>query len=300
VRIGGIRVAQPRGVKLDAEIAHQDFDLAALSGLLSRHRRLVGLLALTGAVIAGALAFAARPYYRAEVVVSDVRDRSFGNSSSLASELGGLASLAGVNMTPGALAAQEAAAVLESHHLADEFIKRNDLIPLLLRNTSKPPTLWLASKKFKETVLTIRKDQRKGVTAVSVVWTDAATAARWANGYVALANELIRGRALDESTRNIAYLNDQIANSTSVELRKVMYTLIETETKNLMIAKGRTEYAFEIVDPAIPPELKAGPHRLLNSLVGLLLGFGLGTGIAYVMERIRGRPRRTTGAVQVT
>ena len=81
-------------------------------------------------------------------------------------------------------------------------------------------------------------------------------------------------------------MNEQIAQTNAVEMRKVMYNLVENETKTLMLAKGRVEYAFEVVDPAVLPELKAGPHRLFTSLIGFILGFAFGTVIAFAIERI--------------
>jgi uncharacterized protein involved in exopolysaccharide biosynthesis len=277
-----------------------DFSLVALAGLVWRFRWLVTTIALTGALLAGLLAFTTKPYFRAEVVVTEVRDRGIGNLGSLANQLGGLATLAGVNLggttgNPG----QESAAVLESHHLAAEFIRRNGLIPQLLRDSSKPPTVWLAVRAFTQGVLTIRKDIHKGVTTIDIEWTDPDTAARWANSYVALANELIRTRALDESSRNISYLNAQVAKTESVELRKVMYNLIENETKTLMVANGRTEYAFQVVDPAVAPELKVGPHRLLMTFIGLILGFGFGSVVALVLQST-GRFRRGYRQAQAT
>ncbi|MBV9726538.1 MAG: hypothetical protein JO299_15365, partial [Gammaproteobacteria bacterium] len=140
-------------------------------------------------------------------------------------------------------------------------------------------------------ILNIRKDIRRGTTTVSVEWTDPAVAARWANGYVALANEVVRNRALDESTRNIAYLTNQLARTTDVELRKGMYNLIESETKNLMVANGRTEYAFEVVDPAVTPERKVWPHRILMTAMGLMAGLGFASVLAFVIDRVR-RHRR--------
>jgi hypothetical protein len=186
---------------------------------------------------------------------------------------------------------QTSAAILESRYLAEEFIKRNGLLSEMQRGSSKKLTLWRATDRFKKGVLAVVKDQRKGVTTVAIEWTDPATAARWANGYVALANELIRSRALQEATHNIAYLNEQLAKTTDVDLRKVMYNLIESETKTLMLANGRTEYAFQVVDPAVAPELKAGPHRLTLTLIGFTLGFGIAAVIALIAERV-GRHRR--------
>ena len=268
----------------------EEFDLAALVRLLLRRRWLVTAISLLGAVLFGLVAFTTRPYFKAEVVVTDARDRGMGGMSPLAGQLGGLASLAGVNLNPGQLgASQEAAAILDSHHLAEQFIKRNDLLPLLQRANAKERTLWLAVDGFKKDVLSVRKDLRKGVTTVTVVWTDPALAALWANSYVALANEMIRNRAIDESSRNIAYLNEQIAKTDVLELRKVLYNLVENETKTLMVANGRTEYAFEVVDPAVAPDRKAGPHRLILTLVGLVVGFGAACVVAFVVDRL---PRR--------
>jgi hypothetical protein len=232
--------------------------------------------------------------------VTPARERNTGGAGALATELGGLASLAGVDIATGGLGnMQTAAAVLESHHLAEEFIRRNGLLPELKRASSRNSTLWRATEFFKKGVLTIVKDQRKGVTTVTIQWTDPATTERWANGYVALANELLRNRALEEATHNIAYLNEQLAKSNDVELRKVMYSLIENETKTLMLANGRREYAFQVVDPAVTPELKAGPHRLILTLIGLTIGFGLAAFTAVIRERVGRHRRGVPRAVQV-
>ncbi|MBS0418953.1 MAG: hypothetical protein JSR66_14665 [Proteobacteria bacterium] len=268
----------------------QELSLASISQFLRRHRMLVGIAALLGALLIGIRSFMTPPYFRAETSVTEVRDKGMANVSSLASQLGGLASLAGVNIPAGGAAGnQEFAAVLESNRLTAEFIKRNDLIPVLLRESSKPPTMWRAVRYFRENVLTIRRDKLKGLTTITMEWQDAKIAARWANDYVMLANELLRDRAIDESSRNIAYLNREMGKTDSVDLRKVMYSIIENETKTLMVANGRIDYAYEVVDPAVPPELKAGPHRLLNTLIGLVLGFVLGSGIAFVVESVGAR-----------
>jgi len=265
----------------------EDFSLAAFTQSLRRRKWLVGCVTVFCGTVAGLLAFTTKPYFRADVVVTEVREHGAGSLGALASQLGGLASIAGVNLGAGnsGTPAQESAAVMESHYLAEEFIKRNGLIPVLLKKSSKPPTLWLAAKELIENVLTIHKDPRKGTTTVGMQWTDPELAAKWANAYVALTNELLRTRALEESNRNIVYLNQELAKTDSVDLRRVMYSLIESETKNLMIANGRVEYAFTVVDPAVPPELKLGPHRLLNTLVGIMLGFALGVAIAWALNR---------------
>lgn len=269
-------------------------DLVALVKIVWSYRYLVAGVAVAAGLVATVLALTATPIYRAEVVVTEVHDQGMGGIASLANQLGGLASLAGVNIggkDPG----REAQAVLQSRYLAEEYIERNKLGPELLRG-AKRSTTWFAVDRFQRDVLSVNEDQRKGVTRVTVDWTDPAVAARWANGFVALANELMRKRALDDSSRNIAYLNQQLEQSNVVELRRVMYNLIESETKTLMVANGRIEYAFRVVDPAVVPEMRISPRRTLMVAVGLVIGFVLGVLIAFSHNLAKRERGATQGA----
>jgi uncharacterized protein involved in exopolysaccharide biosynthesis len=222
------------------------------------------------------------PIFRAETVITTARNGNMGGQ--MGGNLGGLANLAnlaGVNLDSGSSADRESKAVLQSRSLVQEFISRNNLINVLKPHASKPPTLWLAVKDFKEGVLNIREDKRTGLVTIDVDWEDPAVAARWANGFVALANERLRARAIDEATRNIAFLNAQIPQTSVVEVQRSIYNLIESETKTLMLANVRMEFAFTVIDPAVPPERKYRPHRSLYVLFGLFLGFAIGVLAAY-------------------
>src|SRR5579862_4597198 len=248
-----------------------DVDLAALRRIASEHRILITICCAIFGIAGLVYALVVKPVFRAEVTVADVRDLG-GGSSALASSLGGLASLAGMNMGEGTTQDQSNQAVLDSRRLVTEFVVRNDLTPVLFPHPRKPPTLWKAVKTFKEGILSVRRDRNRGITIVGVEWIDPKIAARWANDVVALANELIRARALQDSTRNIDYLEREIEKTNDVELRRVIYTIIESETKTKMLANGRVEYAFQVIDPAVPPEIKVRPKRSLIVLGALALG----------------------------
>ena len=272
--------------------ADEEFDLSTLARLIWGNKLLIALVALVVGGIAAAMAFMAVPVFRAEATIVPVHEKELATGG-LGNQLGALTSLVGVTLGQGGASTQTADAVLESRRLIEEFIRRNDLLPLLSEPGKKQKTMWLAVRDFKLGVLTVRKDVRKGITTVAVDWPDPAVAARWANGLVALANELIRTRAIDESTRNIAYLNRQLEQTNAIELRTALYDIVKNETKTLMLANGRTDYAFETVDPAVPPERKVGPHRAMMTLVGLAIGGVLGTIIAFISNRIR---RHRSGA----
>jgi uncharacterized protein involved in exopolysaccharide biosynthesis len=117
-------------------------------------------------------------------------------------------------------------------------------------------------------------------------WRDPKVAALWANNFVALGNEIIRNRAAADSRRNIGYLNEQLKQTSSVEVQHAMYNLIESQTKTLMLAEGRAEYAFSTIDPAVPPEVSASPKKSIVMLVGIAVGVFAGVLIAIARYKI--------------
>ena len=264
--------------------------LAAVWRLAWASKLLIIFVTLVCAALAAAVAFNITPIFRAETVVLAVHNGGMGGTGSLSSQLGGLASiasLAGVNLDAGGGVDREAKAILESRKMDEEFIKQNNLIPVLLRRSKEPPTMWLAVKSFRDNVLSIREDKRTGLTTLDFNWKDANVAAEWANGFVALANDRIRTRAVDEANRNIKFLNEQIEKTRVVEVQRALYSLIENETKTLMLANARVEYAFTVVDPAVPPERKISPHRSIYILFGAFAGAALGLFVAYVRRARR-------------
>jgi uncharacterized protein involved in exopolysaccharide biosynthesis len=268
-----------------------EFNMVSMCRVAWANKPLVAAVTLVGGLIALVFALIAIPIFRAEAVVTIVEDNHIGGGGlqSLANQFGGIASLAGVNLGAGGSTDREYQAILESRHVVEEFVKRNALVPLLQTNVKLPQPLWFAVERFRRTILKFDEDKVKGVTRVSIEWSDPVIAARWANGFVALANELVRTRAREDSSRNIDYLNKQVAQTNVVELQRVMYSLIQSETKTLMLANAREEYAFNVVDPAVVPGLRVRPKRTLMVLSGLFIGGVFGVLVAWVRNKFVGR-----------
>jgi uncharacterized protein involved in exopolysaccharide biosynthesis len=263
-------------------------DIVAIFGVMWRYRYFIVCVTILFGLLAVYLALTAKQSFRAEVIVTEVHDQGLsGEGGGLAGQLGGLASLAGLNVGGGS--DPSAQGVLASRHLIAELIKAENLVPMLTADTGKGATLWFAVKRFQERVVTIHDDPTKGLTSVTVDWTDPAIAARWANDFVALANELIRARDLEDATRNVAYLNKQISETKEVEIQRSLSNLIESETKKLMLAKARSEYAFRIIDPAVTPEVRHSPKRTLWVVSGTAVGFFVGTLLALGRDAFRRR-----------
>ncbi len=279
--------------------ADDTIDVIALWRLLWGQRVVIAIFAGVFGAIAVILALTATPTYRAVAVVTPVVDPGLGGvGSRLGGQLGGLASLAGLDFGSSRTSAQEARAVLQSRRLIEEFVRQNDLVDELLPPGSPTSSLWHAVQRFSDTVVSINTDIMEGMTTVSVEWTDPAVAASWANGLVTLANELMRQKAIADSQRNIDYLNKQISTTNVVEIQRVLYTLIENETKTLMLANARADFALTVIDPAAVPEARVRPKRRLMVLTGVAIGLILGALFAFGRDTLRKYRQREAAGVR--
>ncbi|MBV8742284.1 MAG: hypothetical protein JOZ12_10890 [Sinobacteraceae bacterium] len=254
---------------------------------LKEHRIAAALFVAVCTAVIGVLAFVLQRKYDAVIMVSPVSssaEHNFGTSGSMmGGALSGLAALAGLNVGADSKKA-ESMATLQSEALTERYIRENKLLPVLYSDLwdagrkgwkttdpQKTPTLWKANQYFKRAVRTISQDAKTGMVTVTIRWTDPATAAQWANGLVKMANDYLREIALAEADRNITYLTEQAGKTDAVEVKQATYMLLQSELSKAMIARGTEEYAFRVIDPAVPPERAAYPQRLIW-ILGAFLG----------------------------
>jgi uncharacterized protein involved in exopolysaccharide biosynthesis len=278
-----------------------DLSLIELLGFLGRHKIIIALYVVIFSVGAGVLAFAMKPMYRSEVVVSPAEGSS--GLGDLGGQLGGLASLAGINIGGGgSKKSDEALEYLRSRAFTAGFIQRHALLPTLFptkwdsirnqwRDAGDVPTIAEGVKKFTKKVRQIAQDKRTGIVTVSIVWSDRAAAAEWANWLIAEADKALRDRAIAEQNRSIEYLKSENAQTTTVEIANAISKLMETELKNAMVARTRDAYAFKVVDPAVvaDPKDRDSPNRILIVVMGAGLGFAVGVIAAAVRRRRYGQ-----------
>src|SRR3974390_1881573 len=100
-----------------AEVNHNGIDLVALLRAAWRRKFLITASTAFCGLVATYAAFTATPIYRAEVVVTQVHDRGMVGASSIATQLNGIASLAGISVPSGDDSSRAALAVLQSRHL---------------------------------------------------------------------------------------------------------------------------------------------------------------------------------------
>ena len=250
------------------------------------------IIATTILFAIGSVAYAllAKEIFRAEALLVPAEQQS---APMIGGQLGGLAALAGVNMTEGS--GVEALAVLRSRQFARDFIEQRDLMPVIFEDewdaenerwlTDDPtemPDLRDGVKLFHEEILLVSEERGTGLVTLGVEWTDPDVAAEWASVLVRRLNDRLREGALREAETNVAYLESEMTNTTLFNLQESIGRLLESELQKLMLAKGNEEYAFKIVDPPVPPKQRVRPKRALTAVVGTLLGGLLGVFIVLV------------------
>jgi uncharacterized protein involved in exopolysaccharide biosynthesis len=250
---------------------------------------LIGLAVGLGLVAAVAAKVIPKKY-SASMTISVVTDSQGGamGSGGMASKLGDLASLVGL---PGGLDTKksESLAILQSEILTEQFVRSNDLLPVLfpkLWNAGEkhwigadPPSLQDASGYFRGKIRTVKLDSKTALYTLTVRWYDRKLVAPWANGLVKMANDYERSQAIDQSERNIAYLTEQASKTDVAGVRAVIYAIMETEINKEMLARGTDEYAFKVIDPAVTPEFPSFPQPGLWTAAGVAFGLLLGVGI---------------------
>lgn len=195
--------------------------------------------------------------------------------------------------------------MLQSEALTENYIQSNHLMQVLfadewdaenkkwsVNDPDKVPTLWKTNEYFKRKVRAVTTDTKTGLVTLTITWKDPKLAATWANELVQLTNEYLRTKTIDQSERNIAYLNDEAAKTDAVGVKQAIYSILQTEINKEMLARGSSEYAFKIIDPAVPPERPASPQKLIWILVGMFTGLFVSAFV--VLVRSAGQPRKPT------
>lgn len=267
-------------------------DLAVLVGLLWRGRWFVLVATVLCAIGGAAYAWFAREWFQAEVVL--IQSDSKSAPSSLA-QLGGLASLAGINIG-GSGASQAPLAVLRSREIVRRFIQEQNLLHTVLFDqwdaqagkwkqpvVAKQPDIRDAVRRFDRSIRSVSEDKKTGLVRLSITWTDAATAATWANLFVARVNAVLRDQAIGEAEENIKYLQKEMASTSVAPLQQSIGRVLESEMQKLMLARGAEQFAFKVIDPATPSKIRVRPKRVL--IVGCFTIAGLFLSVLILLAR---------------
>ena len=272
-----------------------------------RSRWVILLLAtIAGAGLGGLAAWQLPMYFRAEIVLQPAPDLNAGSRglSGLASQFGGLAAFAGINLGP--TGTDRAATTLETvrgRTFLVTFARRRDLIVPLFAATGwdehsqqwilNPSVYDAASKRWREHgvlsdhsepsdariyrkmsgMFKFDQDRRTGIIRITADSVSPRYAVQWAKLLVEDLNEYLRQKDSADAERTLEYLNREVRATSVHEMEVIFYRLIEEQTKTLMLTQVSKEYALKVIDPPIVPDRPVWPRPAWLVLLGAMAGF---------------------------
>ncbi|MDG1818268.1 MAG: Wzz/FepE/Etk N-terminal domain-containing protein [Porticoccaceae bacterium] len=281
----------------------EEIDLRELASVIWAGKKIILTVTSLFAITALIVVLLIPNQYQATAVVSPAQSGGASILGDMSSQLGGLASLAGIKVpSDEGGEAQAAIEIMQSWSFIEKFIKTNNLSAELFaangwdRETNSlsydsslydsqqknwvrtppagktiEPTSWELYETFSKRLQVIT-DKTTGMISISIEYYSPILAQQWVGLYINTVNDYMRSRKLQQANSNIEYLEAQIEKTAIAGMKEVFYQVIEEQIKNKMLAEASPEYAFVTVSPAMVPEEKSTPKRALICVLAVLLG----------------------------
>ncbi|TWX72185.1 LPS O-antigen length regulator [Colwellia demingiae] len=279
-----------------------EIDLAELWRALWAGKFTIIIISMIFAVTSVFFALSKPDIYKASAILSPAS--SEGGAGGLSGQLGGLASMAGINLGGGGGVDKTALAleILKSRSFIEAFITKHDLlVPLMasknwdmpsdtlilneemydkvnnkwLRKVKAPkipePSSWEAYQAFLQLV-TVSEDKKTSMVTMETSFYSPTLAKQWLTWLIQDINEFMLEQDQIEAKASIDYLTEQLVNIKVSTMETVFYQLIEEQTKNMMLTMVKKEYVLKTIDPAQVPDTKDRPKRALIVVLGTMLG----------------------------
>jgi LPS O-antigen subunit length determinant protein (WzzB/FepE family) len=243
--------------------------------------------------------------YKSEVLTVTAKQEQHSGIGDLAGKLGGFAGMAGISLPQQTDNTEIILVTLKSKKFVMNLIEKHNLYPELIAATNwqaqqnkliynpelynektgewvrkvnfpkqKKPSGQEAYEKFMK-VFSVKKSVENGTIILSVEHLSPVRAKEWLDLIINDLNQEMRSTDVEEAQKNITYLKALLNQPEYVAMREVLYGLLEEQVKTIMLSKVRDNYALKVIDPALVPEMREKPRRIIFILVGALLGMVL-------------------------
>ena len=215
------------------------------------------------------------PLYSSDILVANNNDTEESSSSAL----GGLASLAGIQLPQSNNKSISSLAMLNSRTFLKSFIEEYELKPNLFPDqwlveakkwSDKEPSDIAAIGELKK-ILDIKKIEG-GLVEIGVTSYDPKLSESVANNIIFYFNNYMRKDAIEESEQLIKFLEKEVVNSSLSEIRNRIFGLIKENIAEKSLANVRQEFVYKIIDKAYESNSPSFPNKLQISFIGIFLG----------------------------
>jgi uncharacterized protein involved in exopolysaccharide biosynthesis len=179
-----------------------------------------------------------------------------------------------------------AIATLKSRQLAEDFVKKYNLLPLLFASdwdadkhawkvsADKIPTPRDGADRLRP-ILTVTDNSDTNIIRLTLTLNDQDKVAPLANAFVKLGDEVLRRRALNDSQESLSFLEQELPKTNIAEMRLSITSLIEQNLQRMTMTKTQSNFAFNVIDSAVRPKARSWPRRgILMAALTMLALFG--------------------------
>ena len=273
-----------------------DIRLIDIVYAIRRRFRFVLTMAAAIFVLLSIFVFTEAPVYRAYVTLAPAPPLVDPNPTLAIDGLLGTTGVGNIGVFQAQTSANSALALLRSKAISRRYIETNNLLPILFADewdsedqvwresdSDDQPTLNEALELFEREVRFISKNDATGFVRVNIEWSDPELAAKWANGLVEMTDRLIRERDIAEASRSIQFLEDRARNAPLESVKQLIYELIESNAKKIMVANVKDSYVYTVIDPAIAPQADDTINMPASLKLALVLIFALGCSMLWAI-----------------
>ncbi len=242
--------------------------------------------------------------YQSRAILSPVGDSGGGGLSQVMKNYGGLASLAGVNLSTNDTGSNSVKALekLKTLSFFEKNIMPNIFLPDLMAvdywdsssnliiydnniydNSSKT---WTRDAEHPRTNvpspqesfnafighLQASKDIDTGFISISIKHESPYVAKVWTELIIDQLNFFFRAKDKQEAQAAMDYLNIQMSQTSFAEIKLVIAQLLQQKMQQLALVEANDFYVFDYIDPPAVMETKSEPVRSLICIIGAFLG----------------------------
>lgn len=267
--------------------------------------------------------------YTANAVIQVVSSKdSGGRISSLASQFGGLASIAGIAM-PSAASSTELVTLLKSKGLKKQVLEKYNLLPVLFpEKWNKEKKTWKTSKinfnplvlvaklmpektgapkkdesipdtwdgiRELDKIINIDYDTKKDIITITANFRDPEMAAAIVSYFITELNEHMSSEAKRMAVVNKQYLEKQLLETNDILVQQKVYSLIAEKIEMMMMAEVKEGFAFKVLDPPMAPDMKSKPKRAQMVIVAFMVSLFLGVFMVLFRDYLKKIKAKSAG-----
>jgi len=152
------------------------------------------------------------------------------------------------------------------------------------RKASGPPTDWDEIRAV-EDARRVYLNRKTGSLTITFESTSPEESAAILSEYLDEAKSRLQEEAFARAAKNKKFIEEQIGKTMDALTRDRLYSLLGQEVEREMMARNREQFGFRVFDAPRAPDRKSGPHRILISLLMVVLSFGISMVLALRSQR---------------